>query len=260
MSNIKEATVLDRSGSFSSSSVFKLIPMGTRPMTEHELIDYKKVNPKSQKKNIEAGFSSAGLTYIDQKKREIKLGRQMGQEKNPRSASWGNFCEGIVFDKIGLEYIRTEKGNRKYHPKIKHWCGEEDFTRGEYVGDFKCFELDNFTFTHDMASLGYDIFKKECPDIFWQLVSGSILCKKTKAELILFVPYKKDLDFIIETAKCSQDNKYRWLTFVENMDELPYLLEGKHYKDISHFFFDIRKEDKEFLTDRIIEAEKLLLT
>lgn len=256
---MKEHTILDRAGYFSSSSIHKLIPLGTRPMTEEELIEYKKANPKSQKKNIEAGFSASGLTYIDQKKREIKLGRQMNQEKNPRSASWGNFCENIVFNKIGLEYKRTEKGDRKYHPTIKHWNGEEDFTRDKYVGDFKCFELDNFTYTHDEASKGWESFKVACPDIAWQLVSGAVLCKKPKAELILYVPYKKDLHFIIETAKCSEENRYKWLAFIENMDELPYLFEGKHYKDISSFCFDIPKEDKEFLTQRVIEAEKLLL-
>lgn len=250
-------TITTRAGNFTSSSIHKLIPMGNRPMTTDELAAYKLANPKSQKKNIEAGFSAAGLTYIEEKRKEIRLGRQLQQEKNPRAASWGNFCEKIVFEKLPMKYIKNRKGNRKTHLTLP-WSGEEDFDRDEFVGDFKAFELNNFCTTHDAASKGWETLKEECPEIAWQLVSGSVLTGKPKAELILFVPYKAELEMIIQEAKELDDPRYRWLTFVENEDELPYLLEGRHYKNISHFEFEIPQADRAMLVGRVEEASKLL--
>ena len=178
-----------RAGSFSSSSIWKLM-----------------TNSK------QGGIGAPGLTYIKEKLLEIKLGRQLQQEKNARAASWGNLCERYVYLLLSVDYKPTEKGNRKQHPDFPdHWTGEEDFTRKDIVGDIKCFELKNFCQTHDAFSLlGYELLKEECPEIFWQLVSGAILCKKKKAELVLYVPYKKELDSIRAEAEESDNPKFAW--------------------------------------------------
>ena len=226
-------------------------------MTEQELEAYKKDNPKGRAKNIEAGFNAGGLTYIEEKRKEIRLGRQLQQEKNPRAASWGNFCEKIVFEKLGLEYIKNPKGNRKTHPSLP-WSGEEDFSREDHVGDFKAFELNSFCNAHDAASSGWNILKTECPEIAWQLVSGSVLTGKPKAELILFVPYKSELELMIQEARELDDKRYNWIAFNDNEDELPYLIEGRHYKNISKFCFDIPEEDLAFAISRVEEATEIL--
>jgi len=60
-----------RQGNFSSSEIYKLIPMGSRPMDDIELAYYKEMNPKGKKKNIDAGFAKPGLTYIQEKRFEL---------------------------------------------------------------------------------------------------------------------------------------------------------------------------------------------
>jgi hypothetical protein len=117
--------------------------------------------------------------------------------------------------------------------------------------------LSEFCKTHDAATKGYDTLKEECPEIFWQGVSGSILCNKPKFELILFVPYEKELNELVAEAREIDDPKYNWIIYADK-EELPYLIEGRYYKNLTHFEFDIKKEDKDFLTQRVEEAVKLL--
>lgn len=227
--------ITTRAGNFTSSSIWRLMTNDRKG----------------------TGIGASGLSYIEEKRKEIRLGRQLQQEKNPRSASWGNFCEKIVFEKLPLSYKKNPKGSRTVHATLP-WSGEEDFTHDEYVGDFKCFELNNFCNAYDAASEGWEKLKEECPEIAWQLVSGSILTGKPKAELILFVPYRSELELIIQEAKEMDDPRYRWLTFIDNEDELPYLLEDRHYKNLTSFVFDIPESDRTMLTERVEMATKLL--
>ncbi len=226
---------LTRAGNFSSSSIHKLVKTG-------------KFN----------GFSQAGDTYIYEKRQERKLGRSLQQEKNPRSACWGRFCQKIVFNdpRISTAYKGNEAERRTAHPDLP-WNGAEDFIHDGAVGDFKCFELDNFTWTHDAATIGWEKLKEDCQEIAWQLVSGAVLHSLDKCELILYVPYLHDLEHIIQEARELDDKRYNWLQYAEQ-EELPYLITGTHYPDLSKFVFDIPKEDKEFLTTRVRLATKLL--
>jgi hypothetical protein len=226
-----------RSGQFSSSSIYKLVKEGRG-----------KADP----------FSAAGLTYIHEKRRERKLGRCLQQEKNPRSASWGRFLQKIVFNdpRIGTAYRGNASERRTVHPTLP-WSGAEDFLHDGAVGDFKCFELDNFTWTHDAASVSWAKLKKDCPDIVWQLVSGAVLHNLNKCELILYVPYLTDLELIIQEARELDDKRYNWMTFAEE-NELPYLLPDTHYPDLSKFVFEIPEVDKAYLIGRVEKATELL--
>jgi hypothetical protein len=60
--------IVERIGRFTSSNIWKLTTVGTRKMTENELKEHKKQNPKSMKKNIDDGFGAPALTYIEEKR------------------------------------------------------------------------------------------------------------------------------------------------------------------------------------------------
>src|SRR3990172_6440358 len=170
----QKTNITSRAGLFTSSGIWQLMT--------------------NDRKNT--GIGSRGLTYIDIKRREKKLGRQMNQEKSFKSAAWGTMMQHRVLNFLitSTEYKPISE-KRFEHPTLP-MSGSPDFICEDRIGDVKCFELDNFTFTHDMATLGYEKLKEECPDIFWQLISNAILCDKKKAELVLYVPYKDELKLI----------------------------------------------------------------
>ena len=224
----------ERVGAFSSSSAWRLMAN----------------NRKGD------GFGSSGISYIEEKKYERKLGRAISIEKNPRSSSWGKFIEKRVFSVLlDTSYIPTME-KRFAHPIIEGWNGSPDFLRHNEIGDIKSFELLNFCRTHDAATSGYDNFKEECPEIFWQLTSNCCIHNVSTARLILYVPYLSELSAIREEAEIA-DHKFQWIKFASD-DELPYLLPNKYYKNLSTFLFTIKKEDIDILTNRIILAVSFL--
>ena len=242
-----KTNITSRAGNFTSSSIHKLM--------------------KSDKSGLK--FGAPALTYIDIKKREVKLGRQMEQQKSFRSSAWGTMMQYRVLNFLITSTEYKPVSDKRFEHPVLPLSGSPDFICEDRIGDVKCFELDNFTFTHDMASLGYESLKKECPDIFWQLVSNAILCEKTKAELILYVPYKNEIPLIRDEDEWSnfltpeqfEDKNFKWwinsLSFMDD-DELPYLLPMHHYPNLSTFQFDIPESDRLALTNRIIMANKIL--
>ena len=214
------------------------------------------------------GIGATGLTYIDVKRREKKLGRQIHQEKSFKSAAWGTMMQHRVLNFLITSTEYKPVSDKRFEHPVLPLSGSPDFICEDRIGDIKCFELDNFTFTYDMATAGYEKLKEECPDIFWQLVSNCVLCEKNIAELILYVPYKDELKLIRDEDEWSkflsheqfEDKNFKWwinsLTFMED-DELPYLLPGHHYPTLSHFTFNILESDKLALTNRIIMANKI---
>lgn len=206
----------------------------------------------------QGGIGSTGLTYIEEKKMEAKLGRQLQKEVHSRPASWGTFVQHRVTNVLLDTGCKPTKDVRRVHPTISNWSGAEDYLRHDAIGEIKCFELKKFCQAHEAASFGYDSLRDECPEIFWQLVSNAILLGMNKAELCLYVPYQKELNAIREEAKESNDPNVNWLAYNTNDDELPYLLDGGHYKNLSLFMFDIQEADKKLLTSRVVIAIKLL--
>jgi len=224
-----------RSGYWSSSSIWKL-------MTNNKKGD---------------GIGAPGLTYIEEKRLEKKLGRSLQNDVSPRSASWGTFVQHRVLNTLlGMEYKPTSD-KRFYHPTVINWNGSPDFIRGKAVGDVKCFQLKNFCQTHDAATAGLDTFKEECPEIYWQLVSNAILCDKARIELVLYVPYKDELSAIREEAETDGGYEFQWIKYAKD-DELPYLIKDFLYQNISKFEFTIPDTDRQALTDRVEMANKIL--
>ena len=247
-----------RHGNFSSSEIYKLIPTGSRKMTPDELVEHKKNNPKSLKKNIDAGFSQLGLTYIKQKKQERRLKRSLSKEHNSRPTSWGTFVESIAFEKLPIDYQLVSQIRDKH--ETLPWSGMADIkipSEG-IVGDIKCpYSLESFCDLYEYIET--DTLKENKPEFYWQLVSNSILSKLPFAELWIYCPLEKDLEYIREKAQNIDygQNKVAFINWSED-NELPYIFKDSDYDSMKGFRFEVPIEDIDFLTSRVILATEYL--
>jgi hypothetical protein len=74
------------------------------------------------------------------------------------------------------------------------------------------------------------------------------------------MPYKSELDAIRELAQQQDSDElknYYWIANATD-EELPYINEGGHYKNLNVITFDIPQEDKDLLTERVLLATELL--
>jgi len=215
-------------------------------------------------------------TYIEEVAQQIRLGRPLSKEQDAKAALWGKLCEKYVFETsglLGLEYTPMGDTTLK-HPTINQWAGTPDVKREGFVGDIKCpFTMGSFCGLVDEArnekreilheALTVDAFKynhKDGDKFYWQLVSNAILLGVDKAELIVFCPYQSELEAIRDLAsKMPNDYEYRFVTNAHD-SELPYLIDGGHYKNLNKIEFDIPQADIDFLTGRVLKAVRLLNT
>ena|SRR3990167_8951870 len=235
-----KTNIQSRAGNFTSSSIYRL-----------------------------CGTDGVLKTYIEEKKMEAKLCRQLEKDKWSASSMWGTWLQHRVTNVLLDTGCKPTKNERRVHTTIPNWTGAEDYLREDAIGEVKCYELKKFCKAHDSATAGMDTLKKVCPDIAWQLVSNAILNDKPKAELCLYVPYQKELSAIrdkdewekILSPEYLENKEFKYwidrLQFTSD-DELPYLIEGKYYLNLSKFEFEIMKIERDYLTSRIIIANKLL--
>jgi len=202
------------------------------------------------------------LTYIEECNFERKLGRSIQTEVNTRSTSWGDLCEQRVFDLLGFEYILSSQSTVQ-HPTINYWSGSPDATKIDTVGDVKCpFTLKSFcqlVESKDIEELREN--HKDGEKYYWQLVSNAVLTDKQYAELIVYMPYYSELEIIRELASQNDtpdQNKFAWVNWAADED-LPYLNDGGHYKNINVIRFEVPEADKNRLTDRVLKCGKLLI-
>ena len=232
-----EIATLNRNGNFSSSNNWKLTTRGK--------------DGKS--------FGKPALTYIQEKNLERKLGRPLQKEVSAKETSWGNLVEKRAFDLLPLDY-KLESKTRYSHPIIPNWTGAPDNTGEIFVGDIKCpFTLKSFCLAVDTFG-DIEKFKDEKPENYWQLISNAILTGKEYVEIVYYVPYLSELSIIREMAENfdGDQNKISWINWAQD-DDLPYLIEGGHYKNLNIFRFKAPQEDIEFLTESVIAANKLLV-
>lgn len=235
-----------RVGNFSSSEIHKLMSGGRGKWTLE---------------NTGKAFD----TYIRNKVWESRLKRSLTQRQNSRITTWGLFVEKIVFDKLSLNYELVSK-TRYVHPEIERWTGMPDcVTRDKsVVSDIKCpWTLTSFCEMMDAMSEGAEALKKTKPDYYWQLVSSSVLTGIDTAEIIVYVPFKDELDLIKDAANTHSwdgnlsENDVQFINYASD-EELPYLLKGGVYNNLNSLQFEIPKEDKELLTARVKMASEIL--
>lgn len=232
---------LARIGNFTSSEIVKLIKKGR----------------------------GADLTYIKEKRMERRLGRSLTTEVDAKPMTWGKFLEPRVNDLLPTDYTYCSD-QTKVHPVISYWAGSKDSMKhdeGKTVADFKCpLTLKSFCQLVDPIYNGLQgldamkVIMEEHLDgekFYWQLVSNSCIDETRFAELIVYMPYKSELDEIKLQATQSGESKLYWIaTALE--DELPYLKDGGFYKNINIIRFEVPQADKDLLKETVINAGKLL--
>ena len=212
------------------------------------------------KEGRQAGtFGAPALKYIKEKNRELLLGRELQKERSSRPTSWGNLVESRVYNLLSTEYTLCSSV-RYTHSDIKRWSGAPDMITDTKVCDIKCpFSLDVFCDKADLI-MANDVegLKKQFPENYWQLISNSILTEKNVCELIIYMPYIREILEIKESLSMYERdlNEVAWLNWA-NDRELPYLIEGNYYKNLYILTWEASEEDKEYLTQRVKQAIEL---
>ena len=196
-------------------------------------------------------------TYIKEKVREIRTGRPINGAASGRACDWGNFMEGWLFEnKLGLDYALISRDRFKH--ETLPWSGMPDLIRDGIIGDIKNPWTIN-SFCDLVDSIEEKTIKETHPEYYWQLVSNAILCKVDNVELIVHVPYLDELAKIREATELydGDQNKIAFINWATD-EELPYLIREKYYKDMYKLEFEVPKEDKQLLTERVEMAAKEL--
>lgn len=206
--------------------------------------------------------SVATQSYIEEKIMERKLGRTLNADLSSRPTVWGHALEKRLNTLLNMFEYNYCSDETVQHPEISSWVGTPDFVTSDRVVDAKCpYTLKSFCQLADIAIAGdVEKLKEDKPEYYWQLVSNSILTNRKNAELIVYCPYKSELQDIRDTTDSLEEgeqNKLAWIYFSEDED-LPYLVEGNYYKNMYKFVFEVPEIDKDALTSAVVEASKLL--
>lgn len=208
-------------------------------------------------------------TYIEEIKMEQRLHRPLVNETDARPLLWGQLLEKLVFDLLGLEY-KLCSTETIAHPTIPLWVGSPDGVKeddGRTVMDIKSpMTLRSFCTLVDPlmnGKTGIDAMNairdkhKDGDKFYYQLVSNSILTKSKWAELIVFCPYKRELESIRTLTSLIDDpvdqRKYYWIAQSDD-DYLPWLEDDGVYKNINIIRFEVPRVDQWALLARVKKA------
>jgi len=208
-------------------------------------------------------YGETFYSYIDEKYFEKRLGRRIDNECNAKPTSWGKLVEKIAFNELGLEYHLMSQITIE-HQINELWSGTPDLLKrdeGLTVADIKCpFTLKSYCTFYDCNTIEDVITNhKDGKKYYWQLVSNSILLETKYAELIIYMPYHKDLDKIRDMAynHDGDQNKIAWINWAKDED-LPYLPNNCSYNSMKIIRFEVSENDKLFLTNRVKDASEIL--
>lgn len=270
-----------RNGNFTSSEIVALLSMGTRDMTEAELEQQKKDNPKSRKKTIECWPGDAAITYIHQCNMERRLQRSLDGEIDAKPTNWGKFVETLLFQLLDGEYTYNSN-DTLVHPDFPFWKGTPDgfkISANKVVCDAKCpFTLESFCNLvnplyeglEGMAAMralmeGYTdkngLFHKAHKDgkkFYWQIVSNACIDDCTHGELIVYCPYESELS-VIQAAAAQSGEPGAYFIANGSKKSLPYLPDDGFYKNINIISFEIPQSDKDYLTETVKKAGNYLI-
>ena len=171
--------------------------------------------------------------------------------------AWGHFCEVHVDRLVGPDYV-LESDNTVKHPTIEGWAGSPDLIVPEIkIAEIKCYEPKNFGLLAEcMLQESVTLLKQQFPAEYWQMVSNACIMEVDRAELILFMPYKAELQTLREMAEAYEGSdqwKYRFI-FEAPDCELAHLPDGGYYDHLIRFEFEVPVEDKKLLTEKVISA------
>jgi hypothetical protein len=212
-------------------------------------------------------FGAPFYSYIEEKKMERRLNRSLTEDVFAKPLSWGDLVQHYVFKLLGSDY-KPCSNDVVSHKTIDCWKGTPDaekFDVGKTVAEVKCPQtLKSFCLLVDAWNKGgIQLVRKNHKDgekFYWQIVSNAILTGAKYGELIVFAPYKSELDTIREMAQNvdGKQSHFFWIASGTD-DELPFLLDGGYYKNLNVMRFEIPVADKMFLHARVEEARGFLL-
>lgn len=214
------------------------------------------------------GFGAPALSYIKEKQIEKRMQSCLDGGGYTQALAWGNFMELVIYNILGMHYQIASK-DTVLHPKYgKFWSGSVDlFTENpktkvkESIAEIKCYQKKNFALYSDcLLKKDVDLFRDEFPKEYWQIVSNAIIHDVEIGEAIVYMPYVSEAEEIKQMASDYEgDDKWMYRYIEERpVNELPFLPDNGYYKNICKFAFIIPQEDKDLLTQRMIEASKLL--
>lgn len=207
-------------------------------------------------------FGAPALSYIKEKKKELRLKAPISLEATSHSLSWGKAMEGFVHEtKLGVEYELLSDKTDVHESGL--FGGTKDVITSKLVGDIKC-PLTRASFcdlVEIIESDDLDVFKSESPEYYYQLVCNSILTKKEFAELIVYMPYEKDIPAFLEYIELIDDfqlqKDIQWVVHSE-LSRIPHLPNDSEYKDLYKFQFAVPKEDQEEVFEKVKIAHTYL--
>jgi hypothetical protein len=210
------------------------------------------------------------FTYIDEKNMERKLGKSVRVDTPAlvRAFSWGQLLEKNVFDLLGGDYHYCSDQTLT-HPMIDYWVGSPDgFNTNDptAVAEVKCpITLKSFcALVNAWNKGGIGEVRKAHPageKYFWQIVSNACITKAMYGELIVYCPYKHELEKIKELASSAAEvgfTEAKWIFWAQD-NELPYIPEGGHYKNLNVMRFEVTYAMKAALHMTVEEAGKELI-
>lgn len=207
-------------------------------------------------------FSQAALTYFKKKRIEKKINKSLdGATPHNQKTAWGTFMENVIFHHLGMEWKIISK-ETKTHPDPEftpHWSGSRDLLVPDIkVGEIKCYWNENAALFADcLMQQDLELFKKEFPAEYWQIVSNCCIEQVPKGEAILYIPYFSEIPEIQEMAadlEGAEQWKYRFIA-EGNTDSLPCIPDDNgFYENITRFEFDIPLRDIEALENKVRKA------
>ncbi len=239
---------IERAGNFTSSEIVALLSVG------------------KDKKSPGAPY----FTYIEEKNMERRLQRSLSDASYAHPLMWGKVVEKWVHELLGTEYIFCSEETLS-HPTIPFWKGSPDgkkmdgtVTEIKSPWTLKSFcQLVQPLYDGLTGMAAMNVIRDNCKDgekYYQQIVSNAILTDSKYAELIVFCPYKSELEGIRDICSDAPPELLSKLSFINfgSNDELPYLNDGGYYKNLNVLRFEVLQEDKDLLTQKVIEAGKLL--
>lgn len=210
-------------------------------------------------------------TYIQQTNYERMLGRSLDREASARPLDWGTLIESRVFQLLGLDYKLCSQETID-HPRIPFWKGSPDcqkFDPGLTICDIKSpLTLSSFCqlvtglYEEDVDPVAY--FRtnhKDGDKYYYQLLSNAEITRSKYAELVVYCPYKSELDSIRALAEELDDpgkSRYHWIYSARD-EELPWLPDNSKYKNLNVIRWEVPDTEKWLLIERVKKAgEKLI--
>lgn len=209
-------------------------------------------------------------SYVNDKYAEITMGTSVETKVKVRAMLWGSLMEHVAFDKIPLnEGYKMLHKETAVHPKYDFWATTPDYARFDTIADAKCLEPKAF-FALSEVIINENLykFKNKFKQQYWQIVNGCIIFDVPFGEIITYMPYKDDLEVILnemktgnylETKGLNPGDYYNMINYTK-VEDLPHLpnRDNPLLKDLNRFKFKVPKEDKEFLTAQVLKANEAL--